>query len=267
MPGAREEYLKKSVEEKRKLYRCGINYVTLSDIPTWTEYFEENLTEKGNQKSSAAANELLNSKVSIFTGDITTLEIDVIVNAANNRCLGGGGVDGAIHRAAGSLLLDECKTLNGCKTGEAKLTGGYNLPAKYIIHTVGPQGYKREALESAYLSSLKLAAENNLRTIAFPCISTGVYGYPNDKAADEVTKLVRDYLEKEHDKFDRIIFCLFMDVDISLYEQNLSEKFPVVKQQQCRVVRSTVEPPKAKKPEEPVLKISPESKTKSSGDL
>lgn len=164
VPAAREDYLKKSVEEKRKLYRCGINYVTLSDIPTWTEYFEEN-GMKANQKSSAVPNELLNSKVSIFTGDITTLEIDVIVNAANNRCLGGGGVDGAIHRAAGSLLLDECKTLNGCKTGEAKLTGGYNLPAKYVIHTVGPQGYNKDKLESAYLSSLRLAAENDLRTI------------------------------------------------------------------------------------------------------
>ena len=166
VPVTRETYLNKSLEEKRQLYQCGTKYVTLPEIPTWTEYFEKNLaTKKAAFKSASTPNEVFNSKVSIFTGDITTLEIDAIVNAANNRCLGGGGVDGAIHRAAGNLLLEECKTLNGCPTGEAKLTAGYNLPAKYVIHTVGPKGYIPDKLQSAYLNSLKLAAENKLRTI------------------------------------------------------------------------------------------------------
>lgn len=113
------------------------------------------------------SNNNINSIISVFTGDITTLEIDCIVNAANSTLLGGGGVDGAIHRAAGPLLLKECRTLDGCETGEAKITAGYNLPAKYVIHTVGPKGEKSDLLKDAYENSLKLAIENNCRTIVF----------------------------------------------------------------------------------------------------
>lgn len=224
----REAYINKSVKEKRQLYKCKNNFVTLDDIPTWPEYFNKNLKGKALKSDVVqAVNETLNSKISIFTGDITCLEIDSIVNAADEELSGGGGVDRAIHRAAGNHLLDECKTLRGCKTGQAKVTAGYKLPAKYIIHTVGPIGYNPEVLESAYMNSLNAAVENNCRTIAFPCISTGVYKYPNDKAASEVSKLIRKFLETNSDKFDRIIFCLFMDKDIALYHKFLRVHFPI----------------------------------------
>ncbi|VDN56172.1 unnamed protein product [Dracunculus medinensis] len=139
--------------------------------------------------------------IAVWNGDITKLQIDAIVNAANSRLLGGGGVDGAIHRAAGPELLEECRKLNGCCVGEAKMTNAYNMThVKKIIHTVGPQirndvtEENEKQLKSCYINSLDLASRNNLKTIAFPCISTGVYGYPNDKACDTVVNAVKDWL-------------------------------------------------------------------------
>ncbi|XP_068227870.1 macro domain-containing protein PG1779-like [Palaemon carinicauda] len=237
----KRRYWNLSKEEKRRSYLCRDKYVEVKDIPTWPEFFKSNsylikkleLSDSYKQQllqgSKYVADPELNEKISIFEGDITALEIDAIVNAANNSLLGGGGVDGAIHRAAGRLLLAECQTLNGCETGDAKLTGGYNLPAKAVIHTVGPRGEHPSLLESCYKRSLQVALENNIRTVAFPCISTGIYGYPKENAVQVALPVVRTMLEAHRGKFDRIIFCVFLKDDKDFYLQNLPVFFPLPK--------------------------------------
>ncbi|MBN1789827.1 MAG: O-acetyl-ADP-ribose deacetylase [Bacteroidales bacterium] len=165
------------------------------------------------------------NRIELIKGDITRLKVDAIVNAANTSLLGGGGVDGAIHRAAGPLLLEECRTLNGCKTGEAKITGGYNLPAKYVIHTAGPvwQGgdhNEQELLRACYRNSLSLASSRQLKTIAFPNISTGVYGYPRQLAADVTIATVRDWLSL-HNEIEKIIFVVFDEENYEIYKKAL----------------------------------------------
>ena len=157
--------------------------------------------------------------------DITTLDVDAIVNAANNSLLGGGGVDGAIHKAAGQELLTECKDLNGCKTGEAKITKGYKLKAKYIIHTVGPVwkgGNYGEVklLTLAYSNSLKLALEHKLFTVAFPNISTGVYGFPKKEAARIAIREASEFL-KDNPKMKAIIFTIFDEENLQIYKKLL----------------------------------------------
>lgn len=233
----KQKYLKMHPEEKRKMYLVK-KYVELKDIKTWRDYFvsnKDNLEQKLLNNNSLAQlaltsptpNNKFNELVSIWQGDITTLEIDAIVNAANRTLLGGGGVDGAIHKNAGPLLKSECATLNGCETGDAKITGGYRLPAKYVIHTVGPVGEKAQLLESSYKRSLEIALENNIRTIAFPCISTGVYGYPQRNAANVALNMVRKFLEENASKMDRIIFTLFLDEDVAIYETLMQIYFPL----------------------------------------
>ena len=164
------------------------------------------------------------NRISVICGDITTLDVDAIVNAANTTLLGGGGVDGAIHKAAGPELLTECKALNGCKTGEAKLTKGYRLPARYIIHTVGPIWYggvdhEAEKLQSCYENSLAIAKNKQFQSIAFPAISAGVYGYPHREAAKIAISTTIQFLKKS-DFPQKVIFCCFskdmMDIYVDL---------------------------------------------------
>jgi len=163
--------------------------------------------------------------VRIDRGDITKLKVDAIVNAANKSLLGGGGVDGAIHRAAGRELLAECRTLHGCETGEAKITKGYNLPAKHVIHTVGPiySGNPQDPMDLAncYQNSLELAKANNLHSIAFPAISTGVYGYPKGDAAKIAVETVYRWLDANVDYDMQVIFSCFDEMTKSLYEKYL----------------------------------------------
>ncbi|XP_056383223.1 ADP-ribose glycohydrolase MACROD1 isoform X3 [Hyla sarda] len=160
-------------------------------------------------------------------------------DGANSTLLGGGGVDGCIHRAAGPLLKLECSSLGGCETGQAKITGGYLLPAKYVIHTVGPvaQGHpgpsQKEELMNCYRNSMYLASESKLRTVAFPCISTGVFGYPTEEAAEVALGTIRSYLEEKKDKFDRIIICVFLEKDEEIYLRKLPGYFPFAAGSSC----------------------------------
>uniref|UniRef100_A0A8C1K7N4 Mono-ADP ribosylhydrolase 1 n=1 Tax=Cyprinus carpio TaxID=7962 RepID=A0A8C1K7N4_CYPCA len=200
-------------ENRREMYR--IDFIPLEKSPSGDS----------SCKPWYQVNEQVNKKISLFSGDITKLEIDAIANAANKTLLGSGGVDGAIHRGAGPLLRKECGTLNGCETGEAKITGAYGLPAKLVVGGGGGGGGGR-ALRNCYYNCLHTPTKNHLRTVAFPCISTGVYGYPPDQAVEVALRTVREYLEQNHEKLDRVIFCAFLKSDKELYETMLPAYFP-----------------------------------------
>ena len=170
-------------------------------------------------------------RIECIKGDITKINtVEAIVNAANTSLLGGGGVDGAIHRAAGPNLLKECRSLHGCQTGEAKITGAYELPCQYVIHTVGPiwnGGGSGEAglLADCYFHSLELARQNGIRSIAFPSISTGVYSYPLEQAAEIAVRTVHDYIDANKGDFDRIVWVLFDDRTYRAYEKQIAVLF------------------------------------------
>lgn len=169
----------------------------------------------------------MKTKIEILKGDITKLKVDAIVNAANNSLLGGGGVDGAIHRAAGPELLEYNRKLGGCETGKAKITPGFNLPAKFIIHTVGPvwnggNNNEEKLLSNCYYNSLKLAVTNKIKTIGFPAISTGIYGFPLEKATEIAINTVKSFLEID-DTIEQLIFVCFDEKVYKTYEKYLTQ--------------------------------------------
>ncbi|XP_036978749.1 ADP-ribose glycohydrolase MACROD2 isoform X4 [Acanthopagrus latus] len=223
----KDRLLRLDWEERRKEYRRQ-DFIPLDKIPTWREDNQSNEKEEGKELTGGGG---LTDKVSLYKGDITVLEVDAIVNAANSSLLGGGGVDGCIHKAAGSCLYDECHSLNGCETGKAKITCGYDLPARYVIHTVGPvaRGHvgptETNDLTSCYQNSLRLMKEHGLNTVAFPCISTGIYGFPNEPAAEIALNTVKSWIEENHDKNIRVIFCVFLETDFAIYKKKMSVMF------------------------------------------
>ncbi|XP_075693357.1 ADP-ribose glycohydrolase MACROD1 isoform X3 [Rhinoderma darwinii] len=224
-------FLKNLNSKQRREQYSVKDFIKLKEIPTWKDTAKKARVAQPEEVKFPKSKDL-NEKISLFRGDITKLEVDAIVNAANSTLLGGGGVDGCIHRAAGPLLKLECSSLGGCETGQAKMTCGYLLPAKYVIHTVGPvaQGQpspsQKEELMNCYKNSMYLATESKLRTVAFPCISTGVFGYPAEEAAEVALGSIRSYLEEKKDKFDRIIICIFLEKDEGIYLKKLPEYFP-----------------------------------------
>jgi O-acetyl-ADP-ribose deacetylase (regulator of RNase III) len=169
----------------------------------------------------------ISDRIEVRQEDITELQVDAIVNAANSSLLGGGGVDGAIHRAGGPELLEECRSIGGCPTGEARITKGYRLPAKYVIHTVGPvySGKPLDAvlLENCYRNSLKLAVENRIKTIAFPAISCGVFGYPIEEASKIAVDTVGRFLEN-HPSIEKVFFILFSPANKAVYDEVISDR-------------------------------------------
>ncbi|MFA7114914.1 MAG: O-acetyl-ADP-ribose deacetylase [Candidatus Omnitrophota bacterium] len=172
----------------------------------------------------------MKTKIEIVKGDITKIEVEAIVNAANTSLLGGGGVDGAIHRAAGPQLLSECRTLNGCDTGQAKITKGYKLPAGHVIHTVGPvwrggTGREEQLLVSCYRNCFKLVGEHALKSIAFPSVSTGVYRFPIEKASFIALNESKAFLNDNSHVIDKIIFVLFSESDLQVYLSSYNKVF------------------------------------------
>jgi O-acetyl-ADP-ribose deacetylase (regulator of RNase III) len=217
-----------TIEEKRKLYACGNRYVTLEQIETYPQYAQRNKL-KDAETHAYPYNPEINDKISIWKGDMTHLEIDGVHNAANNSLLGGGGIDGCIHRAAGSYLRKYNATLGGCKTGNTKLSPGFKLPAKYILSTVGPMGEDPVKLRSAYETTLQLVEEHNLKSVALCCVSTGIFGYPLENASHIALDTVRAWLDtnENYKKIDRIIFVTFLEKEVSTYNRLVPQYFPL----------------------------------------
>jgi len=229
--------LKLSKRERRERYRCGSKYLTLDKINPWFVDLVgfQKIEQSPPIQPLCKPNIFINRILSHFTGNICTLEIDAIVNAANEAMLGGGGIDGAIHTAAGNNLYYECKCIpfdpetgDRCNCGDSKITLGYNLPAKFVIHTVGPRGEKSDLLKKCYSSILQCVKENKIRSVALCGISTGIFGYPLENASRIACETVRQWLEDESNRncVDRIIFVTFLDKERICYQRLLQEYFP-----------------------------------------
>ena len=206
--------------------RMASSTVPSHQIPTVTQlYRSAALKPAASGEAQFPPSASANHRVGLTRGDITKLKVDAIVNAANTSLLGGGGVDGAIHRAAGKDLVAECRTLGGCPTGQAKITQGYNLPARHVIHTVGPvyEGADKSEplLRGCYKNSLELAAKSSVRSIAFSAISTGVYGYPSKDAARVALETTRKYLDENSGPIEKVIFITFEQKDVDSYNELL----------------------------------------------
>ena len=208
-----------------------MSLLKLTDIPTLSTLYKAARLQPSSSPVVSGPSIAYNNLISLIQTDITTLQVGAIVNAANKSLLGGGGVDGAIHRRAGPELVAECEDLDGCATGSAKITGAYKLPCKKVIHAVGPiyhttksrqPGLEKELLRSCYRTSLDLASKNDCKSIAFSALSTGVYGYPSGKAAKEAIGEVRNWLDEQGEGsggLDRIVFCCFENKDVVAYEE------------------------------------------------
>ncbi|RGP80185.1 rna-directed rna polymerase [Fusarium longipes] len=211
---------------------------SVNDIPTLTQLYRdpESVLSAAISKGDTRLppNNAINERIGLIRGDITKLRLDAVLNAAKRSLLGGGGIDGAIHAAAGKGLLAECRPLGPINTGEAVITKGYNLPAKYVIHTVGPiyghESKPDEKLAMCYRESLKVAVENGVETIGLCGVSTGIYGYPHDVAAQIACKTVREFLETEEgEKLSRVVFVTFTSADVKSYNETIPIVFPPVK--------------------------------------
>jgi O-acetyl-ADP-ribose deacetylase (regulator of RNase III) len=208
---------------------------SVNDIPSLTQLYRdpESVLSAATPRSESTfpANDSINRRIGLIRGDITKLRLDAIVNAANKALRGGGGVDGAIHDAAGPGLLKECRPLGPIDTGEAVITKGYSLPAKHVIHTAGPiygnETNPNEKLAMCYRECLKLAVENGVETVAFSAISTGIYGFPNGPAAQIACRTVREFLETEEgQKLSRVVFVTFVAPDVDAYNKIIPKVFP-----------------------------------------
>ncbi len=244
----------------RLRYRCGADgYATLPDIPRWSThakalkvadrigvqfppvnthlyatggYFHRYgppsaVVTAADTLRRFPPNDTINDKISLHRGDITSLEVDAIVNAANASLLGGGGIDGAIHAAAGPLLKEACTPLNGCPTGQTKCTRGFKLPARHVLHTVGPMGNGDALLQSCYRTSLGLLRDHGLRSLALCCVGTGIYGFPLRRATHIALHTVRSFMDAHGDDVDRIVFCVFRAEELDVYEKLMPSYFPI----------------------------------------
>lgn len=235
-----------------------MSLVALSEIKTVTQLYQDQsltaVTSTAAGAVSVKSNPSYNNRIGLIRGDITKLKVDVIVNAANNSLLGGGGVDGAIHAGAGPKLLKECAKLKGCRTGSAKITEAYELPCKKVIHAVGPIYNPRRSddcendLRGCYRTSLELATEHGCKSIAFSALSTGVYGYPSNDAAPVAIRTVKEFLESENGSMlEKVIFCTFVTKDVDAYNRWIPHFFPPAEEEhggetEQKEVQDTEEP-------------------------